>query len=266
MTGLKISLWPEYDEPALLVMYRGQFAADSSLPLPVEFRIPAEVGRPYAVAFLDEQDQPHDLDYTTRPEGDWLVVVFDLPTQGFQLEYYAPLPGSPAPGQRTFTYTYRADYALATLDLEVQEPLGTQGFKLEPPADSVVQEADGLNYHLAAAGPLDQNDTVTWSVSYEKTRSGLTADAPQPKGVSGILIAVLSLIALAAVGVGGFWLGRRSQPVPPPAAPGKRRRGGQRRRPGQSTTQDTGFCYQCGTRLRPGTDFCHQCGAAVRKS
>ena len=282
MTGLKISLWPEYDQPSLLVMYRGRFAADSSLPLPVEFRIPAEVGRPHAVAFLDEQGNPRDLGYTTRAEGDWLVLAFELPTPGFQLEYYAPLPGSPAPGQRTFTYTYRADYAVTTLDLEVQEPLGTQGFKLEPPADSVIQEADGLSYHLATASSLRQNDTVTWSVSYEKIDSGLTAEAFQPaetptevipptapgenKGVSGILIAVLGVIALGAVGVGAFWLGKRSQPAPPPAALGKRRRGGQRRRPGQSTRQDTGFCYQCGTRLRSGADFCQQCGAAVRKS
>jgi len=282
MTSLTISLWPEYDRPALLVIYRGQFAGDASSPLPVEFRIPAEAGRPQAVAYLDAQDDLLTLEYTTRAEGDWLVVAFELPTRDFQLEYYSPLPGSPAPGQRTFTYTYSADYAVATLDLRVQEPLGASGLKQEPSADSVVQEADGLNYHLTTAGPLLQNDTATWSVSYEKTDSGLTVDAFQPtqtppavvspaapgesKGVSGILIAVVALLALLAVGVGAYWLGKRAQPVPPPAARNKRRRGGNRRRPAQSTTQDTGFCYKCGARLRPDADFCHQCGAVVRKS
>ncbi len=282
LTSLTISLWPEYDEPALLVIYRGQFAGDASSPLPVEFRIPAEAGQPQAVAYLDEQGDLLTLQYTTRTEGDRLVVAFELPTQDFQLEYYTPLSGSPAPGQRTFTYTYVADYAVATLDLKVQEPLSSQGFKLEPAADSVVQEVDGLNYHVTAAGPLRQNDTATWSVSYEKTDSGLTVGAFQPtetptaavspaapgesKGVSGILIAAVGLIALAAVGVGAFWLGKRTQPAPPPAAPSKRRRGGQRRRPAQPSMQDAGFCFKCGARLRPDADFCHQCGAAVRKS
>lgn len=284
MTSLAISLWPEYDQPALLVIYRGQFAADSSLPLAVEFRIPAEAGQPQAVAYLDQQGQPLTLEYTTRTEGDWLVVSFELPTQGFQLEYYAPLPGSPAPGQRSFTYTYSTDYPVTALNLEVQEPLSSQGFKLEPAADSVIQGGDGLKYHMSTAGPLKQGDTATWSVSYEKTDSGLSVgasvseptEAPtaavspaasgENKGVSGILIAAVSLIILAAVGVGAYWLGKRAQPVSTPAAPSKRRRGGQKGRPTQSTTQDSGFCYKCGARLRPDADFCHECGAAVRKS
>ena len=285
MTNLTISLWPEYDDPALLVIYRGQFAGDASSPLPVEFRIPAEAGRPGAVAYLDEQGQLLTLEYTTRTEGDWLVVAFELPTRGFQLEYYAPLPGSPAPGQRTFTYTYVADYAVATLDFKVQQPLSSRGLKLEPAADSVIQEADGLSYHVTAAGPLKQGDTASWSVSYEKTDSGLTvgASGSEPtetptaaavspaasgagKGVSGILIAAAALIALAAVGVVAYWLGKRAQPAPPPAAPSKRRRGGQKRRPAQPAAQDAGFCFKCGARLRPDADFCHQCGAAVRKS
>ena len=282
MTSLTISLWPEYDRPELLVIYRGQFAGDASSPLPVELRIPAVAGRPQAVAYLNDQGDLLSLEYTTRTEGDWLVIAFELPTRDFQLEYYSPLPGSPEPGQRTFAYTYSADYAVAALDFKVQEPLDSQGFKLEPAADSVIQEVDGLNYHVTAAGPLRQGDTATWSLSYEKTGSGLTVDAFQPtetptvappptasgesKGVSGILIAVVALIALTAVGAGAYWLGKRAQPVPPPAAPSKRRRSGQGKRPAQPTAQDAGFCYKCGARLRSDADFCHQCGAAVRKS
>jgi hypothetical protein len=284
MTSLTISLWPEYDDPALLVIYRGQFAGDASSPLPVEFRIPAEAGQPGAVAYLAEQGDLLTLEYTTRTEGAWLVVAFELPTRDFQLEYYTPLPGSPAPGERSFTYTYVADYAVAALDFKVQEPLSSQGFKLEPAADSV-EQIDGLSYHVTTAGPLKQNGAATWSISYEKTDSGLTvgASGSEPtetptaaavspaasgagKGVSGILIAAAALIAMAAVGVVAYWLGKRAQPAPPPAAPSKRRRGGQKRRPAQPAAQDAGFCFKCGARLRPDADFCHQCGAAVRKS
>jgi hypothetical protein len=219
-----------------------------------------------------------------------LVVSFDLPTRGFQLEYYLPMPGAAGAGQRTFTYTYSADYPVTALNLEVQEPLGAQGFELEPAADSVVQGTDSLNYHQAQAGPLAQNDTISWFLSYQKTGSGLTVDAFKPaqtptaaisptapgdtREVPGLGIAAASLIVLIAVGAGAFWLGRHAQPVPPPrmtrGAAAKRRHSGAthsvrgKSQPPTTRTPSAAFCHQCGVQLRPDADFCHQCGATVR--
>ena len=92
LAELQIALWPEYDQPGVLVIYRGLFAPDTTLPAPVEIRIPASVGQPTAVAYVDDSGQRFNQQYTTRIENDQLVVSFELPTLGFQLEYYDELP------------------------------------------------------------------------------------------------------------------------------------------------------------------------------
>lgn len=293
LASLDLSLWPEYDRPALLVIYRGQFAAETALPLAVEFRIPAAAGIPHAVAYLDEQDQPIQQEYTTQQDGDALLVAMTLPSRGFQLEYYLPLPAADDAGQRLIPFIYTADYPVTVLSIEVMEPLGAEAFRLDPAADRASTADNGLTYHVAAAGPLAQNESASWNIAYTKADTGLTAAALQSRPaattaappaqatstpaagakVPGWLVALAALLALIAVGAGAFWLGRHSRPTPQEAPAGRRRGGKQPARHKQPArqeqppagSQEATYCYRCGAQTRPGSDFCHQCGAAVRQ-
>jgi hypothetical protein len=293
LSSLEISLWPEYDRPGVLVMYRGLLSADTPLPVQVDIRIPARVGQPSAMAYVGEGGQRFNQEYTTRIEDDWLVVSFELATLGFQLEYYDELSVD-STGKRQYEFDFVADYDTAELNLEFQVPPTAEGFVLEPFADSVVQQGDGLTYHLVQVGPLEQGDTKSWSLTYQKSGSELTVSAsaqsvtPAPLAPvssdatdnSTVLIFLVAFVALIGVGAGAFWLGRRTQPLSEslPAAsrpqglqagPRKRRgsgRGTQSQR--QPSPPDSGsamaFCHQCGAELRSDADFCHKCGAAVR--
>jgi hypothetical protein len=215
-------------------------------------------------------------------EGDELVVSFDLPTLGYQLEYYDELPVGPD-GQREYTYTYVADYPLATLSLDFQVPPTAEDFALEPPADSVVPETDGLTYHLVQAGPMTQGETQSWTFAYQKDNSDLTVSdlkqtqpaAPVAAPASGgsdnsaVLIFLVAFLALIAVGGGAFWLGRRAQSIAqetPPPTPRRTRRGSGRGTQAQGRPDSSLFCYKCGTQVRPDADFCHKCGTPIRKS
>jgi hypothetical protein len=281
LSNLEISFWPEFDRPEVLVIYRGLFAPETSLPVPVEIRIPARVGQPTAVAYVGEGGQRFNQEYTTRVEADELVVAFELANLGFQLEYYDELPVDSA-GQREYSYTYAADYPLTALKLEVQVPPTAEAFTLDPLADSVVSETDGLTYHLVQRGPMAQGETEKWTFKYQKDDSELTDSAfvqtptSEPAASSGsggadnsaVLIFLIAFVALIGVGAGAFWLGRRAQPIsqeaPPP--PGRRKRRGSGR--GAQLQQGLGemmFCYRCGTQVRSDADFCHKCGAAVRE-
>jgi len=274
---LNLSLWPEYDRPGLLVIYRGQFAADAPLPLPVEFRIPVQAGQPSAVAYIDEQGDPIQQEYEVQTEGDWLVITMELPARGFQLEYYLPFPSTAGntaeTGRRSIPFTYTADYAVTGVNVDVQEPRGVTGFVIDPPAQSAAPEGDGLTYHVATVGPLAQNDSASWTISYERTTPGLSLQAgPAPtaspavtgrKGMSGWLIA-LAVVTMLGIGAGSYWIASRSST--PSRSPGLA--GRPRAREGAKARAAAGamFCHQCGTQLRSGAEFCQQCGAAARKT
>jgi hypothetical protein len=279
LSSLDISLWPEFDRPEMLVIYRGLFAADTSLPVPVEFRIPASAGEPTAVAYVGEGGQRLNQPHTTRLEDDWLVVSFELPSLGFQLEYYAALAVDSA-DQREFAFNYTADYATTELSLDAQVPLGAQGFAIDPPAAAAAQEADGLTYHRISAGPLAQGESQSWTITYQKSGSALTAESlaqasvpdeaiPPPAETadnSNVVIFVIAFVALIAVGGAAFWLGRQTQPAPEPLPQASRKR--KRRGSGKGEKPPEGgtsFCHQCGAVLRYDSEFCHKCGTAIRK-
>ncbi|RPI55590.1 MAG: hypothetical protein EHM56_05140, partial [Chloroflexi bacterium] len=78
LASLSIALWPEFDRSEMLVIYQGALASETPLPAAVEIRIPARVGRPTAVAFLSEAGERLNQQYTTRVEGEALVVSFEL--------------------------------------------------------------------------------------------------------------------------------------------------------------------------------------------
>jgi hypothetical protein len=285
LSSLEISLWPEFDRPDMLVIYRGALAPDTPLPVPIEIRIPASVGQPNAVAYVGEGNQRFNQQYTTRQEGDFLVIAFQLVALGFQVEYYDTL-STDSEGGREYSYSYTADYPVESLTLGFQEPPTAQAYTLDPPADSVAVAGDGLTYHSVEAGPVAQGETKSWVLSYEKADSALTitslaqeqSTAPTaPPAVtdsdnSTVLIFVVAFVALVAVGASAFWLGRRTQPLeeaPSPSGRKKRRGGGRGGQPAQqrplpSGSREAFFCHQCGAGLRLDSDFCHKCGTPVR--
>ena len=285
LTDLQIAFWPEYDRPEMLVIYRGLLAPDTPLPAAVEIRLPARVGQPTAVAYVDEAGQRFNQQHTTRIEDDQIVGSCELTTPGFQLEYYDDLP-TDATGMREYTVAYTADYPITTLNLEFQVPPTAEAFTLDPPADSVVTEGDGLTYHLVRKGPVAEGESQDWTLAYQKDDEEMTASgfvqAPTPAAAaseaagsdnSTVLIFLVAFVALVGVGAGAYWLGRRAQSIPetaPPRNPHKRRGSGQGstsqpQRISLSDFEEAPYCHKCGAQLRHDAEFCHKCGAEVRR-
>ena len=48
LDSMRVELWPEYDQPRMLVLYSAQLAADTVFPARLEFHIPLDAGQPHA--------------------------------------------------------------------------------------------------------------------------------------------------------------------------------------------------------------------------
>ncbi len=259
LASLSVALWPEYDRPEMLVIYWGEFASGASLPVAVEWRIPAAAGGPSALAADDPEKGLLNLEYTSRVEGDWLVLSFELATRGFQLEYYAPLVASG--DEKTYGFTYPGDYPVTAFSLSAQVPRTAQGFSLDPPANSVTEGSEGLTYHEVQPVAIAAGVAKSWTVRYVKTDALLSGSSQPPEeatvtlqptdsggsGNSTVWIFLIAFIALVAVGAGAFWLGRRASG---PSGP-------------EGEVQ-AAYCHLCGARVPRDARFCPKCSAPVR--
>ena len=85
---LDVALWPDYDQRAVLVIYRVQLASSATLPVQVQLPIPATAGDPYAVAWMGEDGQLMVADYRVEAQGEWSLVTLTAGSFVAQLEFY----------------------------------------------------------------------------------------------------------------------------------------------------------------------------------
>jgi hypothetical protein len=276
LASLSVSLWPEFDQPATLVILDGQLDPAVALPASLSMRIPARAGQPHAVAVTDASGQLVTAAYTTQPAGDDIIVMFPTQSPGFRLEYYDPALTIDNDA-RQFAFDWQTDYAIAAAVVRVQQPAGARDLAGDPALTALGAGEDGLNYHAATWGALAPGERLTLRLSYAKTGTALTAQsqgggvqpqaavpaapAPAPGSLPWIVGGVALGLAAAAAGV--YIYKRAQRPIPARAAHRARRRAGpaQRTRPAPA-----GFCTQCGQARVAGDQFCRQCGARLPAS
>jgi zinc-ribbon domain len=269
-----LQLWPEYDDPGLLVIYSGDFTGT--------LRFPQQIAVPLPANARGIQATSKEADGRLTNEQ-WQIVngelVYTLPGPGFHIEYYLDRP--PSGDQREIGYEFKAPYATDSLDVRVQQPARATDFSLTPPPDSSVVGDDGLTYSSLRKTGLKPGDKLDLTIRYKKTDQGLTRaplaaaqtaprieTAPEPAPSGGfdswlpwVLIGV-GVVALTAAVVYWFVRGRESGA---PAQPGRSRRSavtgpGPGAAP-KATGKGATFCTQCGQQYRPDDRFCANCGA-----
>jgi hypothetical protein len=274
---LEIDLWPEYDRPAVLVIYRIVLAAQVELPAELTFRIPVAVGDPNAVAARQMDGSLINIPYDRQPGGEYALVIFSASTPELQLEYYAPDLGIDG-NRRSFTYTWPGDYAVESASVQAQQPLGASNLSFSPNMGSGVTGSDGLSYYTLEIGALKAGQSFNLAMSYDKTTEGLTIEdlqlqpsAPIPNTSEGLHLAQLFPWFIGVLGtaliVGGVWWFIRSgrQTVAPRRR--KRSRAVQAQPAAEAESPIAAgavYCHQCGKRASPGDVFCRSCGTRLR--
>ncbi len=268
---LNVDVWPEHDDPRVLIIYRGQLSGEVPVPHTLTFAVPpaAQVN---AAAYRSGDGQLYSVDYQYRQEGGRLLVTLTVPERGFQFEYYADLiTGRP---QRTFTADLVFPLPVNAMRVAVEQPFRSSALVLDPPAASTTVTPAGFTHHLYTVGSWPAGQVWSVRASYEKAdempslpRAAAPPGPPTPAS-SAIRISSWGWVALvlAVLGVGAlvaFWVAQRREGAGPALRPAARADATTRRDRRRPASQAQ-FCAHCGYRARPGDRFCSRCGRPLR--
>jgi len=266
LSRLAIELWPEYDRPETLVIYRGALAETTPLPAKVTFLLPAHVDDLNAMAVVNEQNSLVNNPYTLNQAGEFARLDFTLEVRQFQFEYYDPAILSKEGTSRQLVFATQAPYATTDLLVEVLEPPTASDISFSPTATDRFVGDNQLTYHIFRQGVVGSGQAIAVAGGYQKQTDSLVIDqltsgrpaefsppapvADPPPTISpgywliigGALLVLFSL---------GWWLfgNRRRLVAAGPAAGGRAK---------------ASYCHHCGAAYQNEARFCHQCGSPRR--
>ena len=277
---VEIALWPEYDQRAMLVIYRVTLPAETALPATILVPIPARVGEPGAVAQESGDGVLVLADYTrAAPAGDWATLTIGAESTRLQIEFYDAL--SIEGDQRAYTLTWPAGWPVGELAFEVQQPFGVASMQIDPAPAGTRVGPDGLTYYAGTLVARDGTPETSLQLSYTASASGLTVDALP----AGSLDETPAIGAAQMSGPGSPWLewapwlfgGLGAALLVAAAVLLLRTRGreGGRRRPRRKPSEKmehpsptidapTVFCHSCGAPAGARDLFCRKCGTRLR--
>ena len=265
ITRLAVSVMPEYDQPRVLVSYHGELNADVPLPLEVSLRIPADADVKQACSIRSSTEEPVCGDYSTKPDGQYLSLTYEVVTPIMYVEfYYASISGE---GQRSLDFTLWPPYPVQNLDLFVQEPQGAGDFTLSPPSPETLGE-ERFRHHSYTYQDLGTDEPVSIQITYTRDTdepSVSVSAAPASAGdidPAGIPLGPFLLLGTAGIAVLGLALYAafiRRFPIRRVAVS----------HGGAADEADLPqgaslFCRHCGGRIRRGAGFCSSCGQEVQ--
>jgi hypothetical protein len=265
--SVKVQLWPEYDQPSMLVIFDFTVSQNTTLPAQVTFRLPKEANV-IAVAFEENGNLVNANPAPTVQNSDWQLLTIKLDTlTTYHFEYYEPI--SINGRARQFSYLWPADYAVEAFNIKVQEPVDTVSLTSEPTLEKT--QESGVNVYSSKPVSLAAGKQFSLNLQYEKSSDALTVPtspvqtAPIDETTSGriplnsYLPYILGGLGAVLI-VGGllyYFLSGRERAQKP------RRRN--RVASDSENNASAAHCHQCGTRAKPSDRFCRVCGTRLRQ-
>ncbi len=290
MARLRLSIWPEYDDPRVLIMLRGEMTPRQAFPTSITLPLPkgAEI---IGAGMISEQNElllhPHQV----LPGDTQDSVQLNLPVPRFFVEFYYN-PFTTSGPEKRFVYPAPTTYPIEVFEVDIQQPLKATDFALDPSPMERVTDNQGFTYHQFTYRDVGKGQSHTFSISYTKTIPTPSVAKPQPtpqrpekeRSRSDKTLLSLGILAGAILLFAGWaWLVRGSQrrPMPATAAPSQpvpmsdtlvallqEDEQAQMTASAPPTPQQTrviNFCASCGRKLLPNDRFCSECGKPIKR-
>jgi hypothetical protein len=272
-TGLKnVTLWvyPEYDQPSLLVMLEGQITG-ATLPALVRFLVP-QTAQLYSAGSKDatgiyspgqnREGVAGTPDRKPSTIPGWDEISFKLPTttSTFRVEYYDDIiQGNPG---KTISYDFRWLYPISDLQIIIQQPLKASNFSVLP--NGIKTTEDNFNVISYSKNNLTLDPSTQplhFDISYTKTdpnpsiQNAASSSGTGSSNSVALIFIVLALLIVAVILV--LFLMKRK--------PGTRAKLAPRFEPARAVKSGHGhhgnkFCNQCGQPVGRSGNFCQNCG------
>ncbi len=258
-SGFKaVNLWvyPEYDDPRLLVMLEGEIVG-ALPPVEVTFLVPS-AAEMYSAGSVDAQGQytggPPQRQPSSMPG--WDEISYQVTANKFRVEYYDPIIiGQP---DKSISYEFRCLYPITGLEVIVQEPRKASDFIVSPIGTAFVDD-QGFNSYIFTYPELDKEQPLQFDFAYAKTdaRPSLLIEE---SGISSspLTIVVIAVLVIAFAGL-FFWM--RHATSRPKTRAGRRqliRKSGLHR--SADDRSKARFCSNCGDPIIGSHKFCSGCG------
>jgi hypothetical protein len=269
LTSVSVDLWPEYDQPAVLVIYHIQLAGEVTLPASLTVQVPASA-QINAVATDDPAKGLINAPYQSAIQGDWTTLTITANSSKVQVEYYVSLQKDGS--ARHITYEWPATEPVDTLDVNFLLPAAANQLKITPSPVTSAPGQGGLTNYLIRAANLPVGKPFTVAIEYQRQTDELSIASLPVQAVStpgsntpGLALSTGTWqwvlggvgVLLIAGGIFGFFRWRRGSQVP-----ASRHRHGSS---GESSEEPAVYCSECGNRAQPGDVFCRTCGAKLRQ-
>lgn len=269
LTSASVQLWPEYDQPSMLVITDFEVPLDVQLPVSVTFQIPQDANL-IAVAVYTAEGLLSDAVEFTQPQidGEWQSFKITLTSSAARFEYYQPISFNG--DQRIFSYLWDSTYAVDAFNIRVLEPLDTTSFTTTPELASISQENE-LKYFVGDPAKLAAGEQYALNLDYKKSTDALITSSqtvqpaapvdentPGRVSLNNYLPYILGGLGVVMI-IGGFayyfQAGRGSS---------KKSRRRVRSNGNAEEKGEDSYCPQCGERAKPADRFCRVCGGRIR--
>lgn len=262
-----VQLWPEFDQPSMLVILDFTLAEGTPLPIDIRLRIPADANL-IAVAYAPSGDLLNIPYQGPVEENGWQIVTITVDTAAiYHIEYYAPLTRSDS--QREYLFLWPGDYEVRNFSVSLKIPVDTTEYTTDPQMREVSSVNSGQTYLEWGSSNLQAGEQLPIRVTYTKTSDRLSMSGqPLETGVvdestpgrislSNYLPYILGGLGILLILAGGLYFWQTSK-----GRPGPRLR---HRVRDDDTPREEVYCHQCGKRAQPADRFCRTCGTRLRK-
>ena len=243
--GVEIDLWPEFDRPEMLVIYRMLLSEETRLPVEWTLHIPVAAGEPNALAVGPAGDMALNVGFAREIDAQGAAIRFVAKDRFVQLEYYDP---SLSVGNLRRQYNFSAirDYPVAATLVQIKLPADVRDVAISPSFGDGLVDDDSYIYYRYQVDGREAGETFQLSLEYERG-----AD-PQKWFAWGF-----GAVGILLVGLGVYRYAHINQRSKRAHRATRQKAAGGRRAAGD-------YCHNCGAAARVGDKFCWNCGTILR--